>query len=57
MTTQNYVGQSLKYLGQPFYNKLINERLFMIWMFDCVFDHISKFTTHFCHEAGFLFMN
>ena len=57
MTSQIYVDQVVKQLGLPFYNKLKEDREFMILMHDAASYHISKFTTKFCCPAGLLCMN
>lgn len=56
MISQIYVDQVLKPLGLPFYEQLIDERGFMIWMDDGAAYHTSKFTRKFCRDAGFLRM-
>lgn len=56
MTLQIYIDQVLKELGLPFYNKLKEKKEFIIWMYDGVFYHTSKFINKFCRQTSLLYM-
>lgn len=56
MTSEIYVNQVLEPLGLPFFEEMIEERGYMIWMDDGAAYHTSKFTNKFCREASLLRM-
>ncbi len=57
MTSEIYVNQVLEPLGLPFFEEMIEERGYMIWMDDGAAYHTSKFTPSFVekrvHYASF----
>ena len=56
MTSQIHVDQVLEQLGLPFYNKLEEEKGFMIWMYNGASHHTSKFITKFYCQVDLLCM-
>ncbi len=52
MTPEIYVNQVLKPLDLLFFEEMIEERQFIIWMDDGAVYHTSKFTTKLYREVG-----